>query len=78
MSISDNALVEAAVLADRQGLTLVHFSYHPEPFLPLNLVTTQHIPQKVLTLSRKVDEGKTLPTATSPTASCPTRPSTWW
>ena len=45
----------------RQGLTLVHFSAQLEPCLSLNLTkSTQHIPQEVLTLSRKVDERKPL------------------
>ena len=42
----------AAVVVDgvirRQGLPLVHFSTHPEPFLVLETAqTTQHIHQKV-------------------------------
>jgi len=44
-----------------QGLTLVHFSAQPEPFLSLKYTeTTQRVPQKVLTSSRKVDEFKPL------------------
>ena len=40
-----------------QGLALVHFSAIHEPFSSLKLHdTTQLFPQKVLTLSRKVDE----------------------
>jgi len=47
-----------------QRLLLVHFSPHLEPFLSLKLLaTTQHISQKVFTLSRKVDVCKPLPTA---------------
>jgi len=45
-----------------QGLTLVHFSPPSEPFLSLTSTeTTQRLPQKVLTSSRKVDEFKPLP-----------------
>ena len=58
-------------LAGNQGLTLVHFSAQPKPFWSHFVVSsclidwgkscTQRIPQNVLTLSRKVDEGKPLP-----------------
>ena len=45
-----------------QELTLVHTSARPQPFLFLKLtVSTQVIPQKTLTSSRKVDECKPLP-----------------
>jgi len=40
-------------------LSLVHFSAQPELYLSLaSTETTQHIPQKVLTSSRKVDGRK--------------------
>jgi len=51
-----------SVLGKLAGLTLVHFSALPEPFWSLKFPeTTQHIPLKTLTSSRKVDERKGLP-----------------
>ena len=69
----------------RQGLTLVHFSAQPEPFLTQNTPITPHntssttpkqllhaapIPQKVLTLIIKVDECKPLAPGRGPPPPC--------
>jgi hypothetical protein len=48
---------DAADTRARQGLPLVLFSAQPEPLLSLKSTdTTQRVPQKVLTTSRKLDE----------------------
>ena len=58
-----------------RAYTRVHFSAQPEPFLSRKYTeTTQRVPQKVLTSSRKVDECKPLSTGRS--TSC-ARMKTW-
>jgi len=50
---------DSAENTSEQGLTLAHFPGQLETTLgPGNSETTQRIPQKVLTLSREVDECK--------------------
>jgi len=45
-----------------RGLTLVHFSAQPEPFLSLGYIEiTRRVPQKVLTSSRKVESTSVSP-----------------
>jgi len=45
-----------------QGLTLVHFPAQSKPFMPPKpMKSTQRMPQKMFTLSRKVVECKPLP-----------------
>jgi len=40
----------------QQGLTLIHFSHQPKPFLTVKSTVTIHcVPRIVLTRSRKVD-----------------------
>ena len=44
-----------------QRITFVHFSAQPEPFWSLKLhEATQHVPRKVLTSSREVEECMTV------------------
>jgi len=54
------AAAAVALCGGGQGLTLVHFSGQPEPFWPLTPVNHPAYHQKVLTLSREVDECKAL------------------